>query len=118
MNNDHLKDHEFTAIVGQAVRGAWEIPPDQFSALPERLIGIVQSGNDRVALKAAKLLVDMNSQNELPAKSESQYGRVVVYIPDNGRGPAPGESGQVVITETEATADRDAGEGDDRGTTE
>ena len=96
------KDHEFVAMAGEAFRGQWVIPPGEFATLPQRLIAISRGEDVRSAIKASKLLVDMNSQNDKATDGE-QYGKVVVYIPDNGRGPKPGEyllpdGGGVVIT--------------------
>lgn len=92
-----LKDHETTTLVGQAVRGRWAIPESEFEALPQRLIDVVKSGNPRTSLKAAKLLLDMNAQLPEATAASEAAGRVVIYLPDNNRGPKPGEYGNLVI---------------------
>ena len=78
-------DREIVRLTERAVRGTWLIPPEEFAELPRRLIEIAQGSNTRTGLKAMKLLLEMNGQNG-PAPQADNYGSVVVYIPDNGRG--------------------------------
>jgi hypothetical protein len=78
-------DREFVAMATGVVRGQWEIPPEVFAELPAKLFEIAMGGT-RTGIKAAKILLDMNQQNEAGEINIDTNGNVVVYIPDNGRG--------------------------------
>ena len=82
-----VNPREFVAMAGEAVRGAWIIPHEVFRELPEKLFRIAM-GNTRSAVKAAKLLVEMNSANG-PAEQNDQRGEVVIFLPHNGRATMP-----------------------------
>ena len=81
-------DREIVAMATGVVRGQWEIPHELFAELPQRLAVIALGDNPRSAVKAAKLLIEMNSAND-PAPQDDQRGHVVIYLPDNGRDPMP-----------------------------
>ncbi len=83
-----ITDREAVSMAEQVVAGLWEIPPDVFKELPEKLYEIAMSGT-RLSVKAAGVLLDMNQQNDSQRAVESVGGDVVIYIPDNGRGVTP-----------------------------
>lgn len=84
-------DREFLAMASGVVRGLWEIPPEVFRELPAKLVEIAMGKNTRSAIKAAKLLVEMNLQNGVGETTDDPLGIVTIFIPDNGRGLKPGE---------------------------
>ena len=115
--SDNLKDHEFLSIACQAIRGGWQIPESAYAELPARLLEIALGQNERAAVKAAVVLIAMVGQNAPESTSES-YGRVVVYIPSNGRDdPDPDDDSPALVTPTSATLTGDDGKGVDHGTT-
>jgi hypothetical protein len=79
-------DREFVAMATGVVRGQWEVPPEAFTELPAKLFEIAMGGT-RTAIKAARLLVEMHAANGAGEINIDHRGDVVVYIPDNGRGP-------------------------------
>ncbi len=83
-------DLEFVAMAGEAVRGSWIIPTALFAELPQRLYELAMGQNPRTAVRAAKVLIDMNSQNG-PAPQADNYGNVVIYLPHNSRDSLPNE---------------------------
>lgn len=68
-----------------AARKKWAIPDSVFDRLPSRMEEIANS-ESRQAVAAAKVLLDMNEQNDSSGSGQSSGGDVVIYIPDNGRG--------------------------------
>lgn len=82
-------DRETVAMARGVVREGWEIPPHVFRELPAKLTEIALGDNTRMAIKAAKLLVEMHAANGAGEISIDTGGEVVIYIPDNGRGLKP-----------------------------
>lgn len=68
-----------------AARRKWNIPDGVFERLPSRMEQLANS-ESRQAVAAAKVLLDMNEQNDKDGSSESTGGNVVIFLPDNGRG--------------------------------
>ena len=100
--SDNLKNHEFLSIAGQAIRGGWQIPETAYVEIPARLLEIALGQNERAAVKAAVVLIAMVGQNAPESTSES-FGRVVVYIPSNGRDdPDPDDDGSALVTPASA----------------
>ena len=81
-------DREFVAMAGEIVRGAWIIPHELFRELPMKLAEVAMGGDPRSAVKAAKLLIEMNAANG-PAEQNDQRGEVVIFLPHNGRATMP-----------------------------
>ena len=84
-------DRETVAMARGVVDGLWEIPPEVFKALPQKLYEIAMSGT-RLSVKAAGVLLDMHQQNGAGEADIEQRDHVVIYIPHNGRDPLPNES--------------------------
>ena len=80
-------DREVLEAAAGAIRGRWEIPLEVFSELPVKLAKLALGENNRVAIKAARLLIEMNRANAEQAVSDI-FADVQIYIPDNGRGGA------------------------------
>lgn len=68
-----------------AAKRKWLISDDAFATLPRRMQELANS-ESRQAVAAAKVLLDMNAQNESSESGESATGNVVIFLPDNGRG--------------------------------
>lgn len=68
-----------------AVRRKWAIPDSVFEHLPSRMEELAHS-DSRQAVAAAKVLLDMNTQNEQHQAGGSSHSDVVIFLPDNGRG--------------------------------
>lgn len=74
------------AEIERAIRLKWELPADLATVLPDRLEKLTKHSDGRIACRAATCLLAMNAQNEAESDDASdQGGRVVVYIPANGR---------------------------------
>ena len=80
------------AHVERAIRLRWELPADLAKALPDRLNELTNHEDPRIAIRAARALVEMNSQNSGPDENTEPQGRVCIYLPRNGR-----ESPQVPV---------------------
>ena len=73
------------AEIERAIRLKWELPADLAKALPDRLNELTNHEDPRIAIRAARALVEMNAQNGGPDDNAEQYGQVHVYIPTNNR---------------------------------
>lgn len=80
-----LTDAEQVLAESVAVRRRWAIPDSVFERLPAKMEEIAMQGG-RLSTNAAKLLLDMNEQNDKDGSSDSATGNVVIFLPDNGRG--------------------------------
>ena len=85
-----VNPREFVRMAGEAVRGSWIIPTALFAELPQRLAELAMGKNHRTAIKASKLLIDMNAAND-PAPQDDQRGNVTIFLPHNGRDSLPNE---------------------------
>lgn len=50
-------------MIEQAVKKGWAIPDAVFNQLPKQMAEIVKTGQPREAVRAATILLAMNSQN-------------------------------------------------------
>ena len=74
------------AEIERAIRLKWELPADLAKVLPDRLVSLTQHSDPRIAIRAARALVEMNQQNEAgPDDSSEPPGQIHFYIPLNGR---------------------------------
>jgi hypothetical protein len=62
---DPEKPSKDLKLLGRAVREGWQIPPALMEGLPKLLARLViESGDDRVKINAAKVLVAMAAQDK------------------------------------------------------
>jgi hypothetical protein len=72
--------------IERAVVGGWQLPADLERTLPEKLAQLALTGKDqRVAVRAAAVLLKMREANEPKDGFQADYGTVCVYLPSNGR---------------------------------
>lgn len=79
------KDGELLAMAAGVIQGVWQIPQEVFTELPKRLSELAMGKNPRTAVKAARLLIQMNAANG-PDGLIEHHDALVIYLPDNGRG--------------------------------
>lgn len=81
-----------------AIKKGWIIPEALMRKAPERMERIIDNGNDREAVQAAKVVDAMfktNIQLETgPDQSHGQDAGVIVYIPSNNRDVQIGVTGE------------------------
>lgn len=75
-------------MIEQAVRQGWQIPPNVFSDIPQKLHDVVCSpeASDRNKIAAARVLSMLHAQNKAfePPAENHQPAQVTVYLPHNG----------------------------------
>lgn len=73
-------------LIERAVSNHWKLPEDITQTLPEKLTELALHGRDqRVAVRAANVLLKMREQNEPNEIGQSDYATVRLYLPTNGR---------------------------------
>ena len=104
---DPVKRRRDLSLLKRAVVGRWALPTAVYLDVPAAMGEVLKDGNDRAKIAAAKVLIALHGQNlAADAASDALHatagggwddeseppGRVVVYLPDNGRGDAtPGD---------------------------
>ena len=72
-----IKDQE-VRLLARAIRQGWNIPPEKKPDVVARLLRVVESGEDRNAVSAARALVAMEAQ-DTEATGEKKSGSTINY---------------------------------------
>ncbi|MFO1006981.1 MAG: hypothetical protein U0929_13555 [Planctomycetaceae bacterium] len=73
-------------LIERAITNHWKLPEDITQTLPEKLTELALHGRDqRVAVRAASVLLKMREQNEPTDIGQSDHASVCIYLPLNGR---------------------------------
>lgn len=51
-------------LIASAIRKGWNIPPDIMESLPATIAELMETGDDRTKIAAAKVLLAMHGQNQ------------------------------------------------------
>lgn len=68
---DPAKQHDDLRLIRRAMRQRWEISAEMRDLIAGRLVGILQDGDDAIALKAIAEIRQMESQNQKDEHSKA-----------------------------------------------